>query len=432
MPAAVHGMKKQVDVRDLALGMYVCELDRPWRETPFLFQGFQISSKEEIEALRRHCQYVYIETEIEDDPASQTRAWKTSKRATALHEETRERANLRVQKEPSPGERLKRVYQDQTTLEEEARAIRETHERAVTLIYTIMEDVQLGKSIDTAGAKRIVASMARSVLRNPDALVCFTHLKNKDDYTALHCLRVCILALALGRHLGFDEEDINLLGIGALLHDIGKMRVPSAILNKPGRLTEREFEIMKSHVPLGVEILRRTGRLSNSTIAVARLHHERYSGHGYMDNLKGDQISIFGLIGAIVDVYDAMTSDRIYREGISALDALKNMYERRWKDFHAGLVEQFIQCIGIFPIGSVVVLNSNEVGVVRTLNRTQRLKPQVALVLKPDKTRYSATKTIDLAETMTPAGKPYEIAKIVPPAHYGIRPVDYLPVMATA
>ncbi len=151
-----------------------------------------------------------------------------------------------------------------------------------------------------------------------------------------------------------------------------------------------------------------------------------------MENLQGDQITEFGLISAIVDVYDAMTSDRVYKDGIASLDALKKMYEWRGRDFHPALLEQFIQCIGIFLIGSVVVLNTNEVGVVRTLNREQRLKPQVALVKKSDMTRYPGLRVVDLALETAATGKPYEVTKVVPPAMFNIQPVDYLPVMAGA
>jgi len=189
---------------------------------------------------------------------------------------------------------------------------------------------------------------------------------------------------------------------------------------------------MKGHVPFGVGILGRTKGIPSRAVEVTRLHHERYGGTGYISNLKGDQISEFGLIGAIVDVYDAITSDRVYQRGISPLDALKKMYEWRNRDFHPMLVEQFIQCIGIFPIGSVVMLNTKEIGVVRTMNRTQRLKPQVVLVLKADSSRYGALRAVDLAQEQTPTGQPYEIAKVLPPGQFGIQPVDYLPVMASA
>jgi len=426
-------MKKKVDVNDLKLGMYVYKLDRPWRETPFLFQRFEITSDEQLATIREHCNYVYIDSDHAKLADAQTRASRSPRRPRAeADQDARPKPELRVVMEKATAPRPRQVYADRTSLEQEVEVIRETHDQAMSLIYTIMEDVHLGKSIDTATAKRVVANMAKSVLRNPDALICFTHLKKKDDYTALHCLRVSVLALVFGRHLGFDEEGLNHLGMGALLHDIGKMQVPQEVLNKPGKLTEHEFRIMKGHVPFGVGILGRTKGIPSRAVEVTRLHHERYGGTGYISNLKGDQISEFGLIGAIVDVYDAITSDRVYQRGISPLDALKKMYEWRNRDFHPMLVEQFIQCIGIFPIGSVVMLNTKEIGVVRTMNRTQRLKPQVVLVLKADRSRYGALRAVDLAQEQTPTGQPYEIAKVLPPGQFGIQPVDYLPVMASA
>ncbi len=426
-------MKKKVDVADLKPGMFVCQLDRPWRETPFLFQGFEITSDEQLDTIREHCSYVYVEVERVAGADARTQAWRARRGASAQPgAQTTPKPAIREVVEKATAPRPRQVYQDQTHLEHEVEIIRETHDQAMVLVDAIMEDVRLGKSIDTPRAKTVVAGMAKSVLRNPDALMCFTHLKNKDDYTALHCLRVSILALAFGRHLGFDEEGLNLLGMGALLHDIGKMKVPQEILNKPGKLTEREFRIMKGHVPLGVGILQRTDGVPPKAVEVTRLHHERYDGTGYISNLAGDQISEFGLIGGIVDVYDAMTSDRVHQRGISSLDALKKMYEWRSREFHPMLVEQFIQCIGVFPIGSVVRLNTNEVGVVRAMNRAQRLKPQVVLVLKPDQSRYSALRAVDLAREQTPTGGPYEIAKVLPAGHCGIQPVDYLPVVASA
>jgi putative nucleotidyltransferase with HDIG domain len=426
-------MKKKVSVDELKLGMYVSALDRPWRETPFEFQGFEITDDAQLAELKKHCRHVYIEDAYESGATTAATRPLPGRGPVAEANEAMGKARIHlVAEEEATAYRPRRVHADKATIEQEAKIIRETHDEAAVLIHTVMDDVHLGKSIDTGRAKKVVAAMAKSVLRNPDALVCFAQLKNRDEYTALHCLRVCILALAFGRHLGFEEEELNLLGMGALLHDVGKMRVPDAILTKPGKLTEREYEIMKSHVPMGLEILERTGAIPAKALAVTREHHERYAGYGYMDRLKGDQISVFGLISGIVDVYDAVTSDRVYKDGIASLDAIKIMYEWRGRDFHPELMEQFIQCIGIFPIGSVVVLNTAEIGVVRTLNREQRLKPQVVLVMKPDKTRYRGLRAVDLAHETGPTGKPYEITKVVPPSMFNIEPVDYLPVRAAA
>jgi putative nucleotidyltransferase with HDIG domain len=280
-------------------------------------------------------------------------------------------------------------------------------------------------------AKKAVAGMVESVVRNPDALVWLTQLKKKDEYTALHSLRVCILALTFGRHLELSPEQLNILGIGALLHDVGKFKVPNEILNKPARLTDAEYQIMKTHVPLGVEILENTPNIPPAAIEVARRHHERYSGSGYINGFSGDEIGLFGLIGAIVDTYDAITSDRAYHSGMSAYDALNLLYQARNTEYHTGLVEQFIQCMGVYPIGSVVEMNSGSVGVVISINRARRLKPRVALVLDPDKQPYVPASVVDLFKSpMDSNGKVLEIRKVLPSGMYGIVPANYLPVSA--
>ena len=422
-------MKRKLDVQQLKIGMYVSELDRPWRETPFMFQGFEIRSEDEIRELQRYCQHVYIETaEIYQTPPPRTPAERAVARVAVNHKKVERDLLIKVESQPL----LQPVYHDRTTLEEEIQAVEETHRATRALVYTVMEDVRLGKNINTLGARKIVGELAESVIRNPDALTCFTQLKKKDEYTALHSLRVCILALAFGRHLGLERDELNLLGLGALLHDIGKMKVPNEILNKPGALSDYEYALMKSHVPRGVEILDKTPGIPRPAIEVARCHHERYSGSGYIGGLKGDQIGLFGMIGGIVDCYDAISSDRAYHAGMSAHAALKKMYEWRNRDFHPALVEQFIQCMGIYPIGSVVELNTGEIGVVVAMNRVRRLKPRVALVLRADFSPLPGATTVDLMEYMTRDGHPCEIERVLEPGIYGINPVNYMPVTATA
>ncbi|TDJ67822.1 MAG: HD-GYP domain-containing protein [Proteobacteria bacterium] len=425
-------MPKKVFIRDLKPRMYVCSLDRPWSETPFLFQGFEITGEAELSQLRQYCRYVYIAVDSDPHSAPRVRARDAPARPSAVVDKKAGHTPLLalVEDTPTPA-RSRRVYQDyqdQTTLDEEVEAIKQTHVQATALVYEMLEDARLSRSFNTAGAKQVVAAMAESVLRNPDALVCFTHLKRKDEYTAQHCLRVCILGLAFGRHLGYDTDTLNALGIGCLMHDLGKMKVPLAILNKPGRLTEQEREIMKRHVPLGVAMLEDAKGFSPAAIEVARSHHERYGGAGYINHLKGGEIGEFGLIGAIVDTYDAITSDRVYHAGIATLTALGQMYEWRERDFEPMLMEQFIQCMGVFPIGSVVRLNTGEIGVIRTRNRTRHLKPQVLVVLAPDHTPYATPKTIDLMYDTTSDARPYTIKEVLASGAHGINPMDYLPV----
>lgn len=426
-------VRKKIDVQYLEMGMYVAELDRPWLGTPFLFQGFEIRSEAELLELKRLCRWVYIETPDTgaSTAASRPAATPSPRRQSAVQTEAEQRMArefLKIINQP----RGQPVYTDRCEIEQEIPAAREQHAAARSLIYQILEDVRTGKNIDSISAKRIVGALAESIIRNPDALTCFIQLKNKDEYTAQHSLRVCILALAFGRHLGLDRETLEILGTGALLHDIGKMKVPNEILNKPAALTDYEFSLMQSHVPRGVEILERTSSIPRAAIEVARCHHERYGGGGYVAGLSGDQIGFFGMIGGIVDCYDAVTSDRAYRAGMSAHAALKQMYEWRGRDFHPGLVEQFIQCMGIYPIGSVVELNTGEIGVVVTMNRVRRLKPRVMLVMNANCAPYSTPMSVDLMNHKTSDGRPCEIDRVLEPGMYGIDPVRYLPVIDPA
>lgn len=406
-------MRKKIDVRDLRIGMYVSELDRPWLGTPFLFQGFEVRTEEELQKLARLCQHVYIDTD---------------QGSLAVARKPVVVPDLGILKKFVAGRRHQPLYPDQATLEEEIPRAREIYTEGRALIHGIMDDVRFGRALDTARAKTAVTAMTESIIRNPDALACFTQLKKKDEYTALHSLRVCILALTFGRHLDFTADQLNLLGIGALLHDIGKMKVPNEILNKPGRLTDEEFGLMKSHVPLGVAILEQTPGIPAAAIEVARGHHERYSGQGYVLGLKGEAIGLFGSLGGIVDCYDALTSDRAYHDGRSAYDVLTYMYNARHTDFHEELITQFIQCMGIYPIGSIVELSNGEIGVVVTVNRVRRLKPRVALVLTADKKNYTALKIVDLTQSFP--GHPIEIRAVLPAGSHGINATDYLPLTA--
>jgi putative nucleotidyltransferase with HDIG domain len=427
-------MKKKIAVQDLQRGMYVSELvGRHWRETPFLFQGFEIQSDEQIEEIGRYCQHVYIDTEQGNDVSSRPRPIASAPPTLIVTPEKKESIIKfeKVIERFAPGHRRPPRYQDVTVLEEEIGHAREIVTETREAVYDIMTDVRLGRSINTTAAKKVVADMVDSVIRNPDALMCLNQLKDKDEYTALHSLRVCVLALAFGRHLDLTDDELNLLGIGALLHDIGKMKVPNDIINKPGKLTDEEFALMKSHVPRGVDILEQTHGISSVSIDVARYHHERYAGGGYAIGSKGEQIGLFGSIGGIVDCYDAITSDRSYHTGLSAHDALTKMYSWRGRDFQPLLVEQFIQCMGIYPIGSVVELNNGSIGVVVSINRTRRLRPKVAMVLNSDKTPFTPAKVIDLMhEASEGVHRGLEIRKVLPPGEHGVIPTKYIPLGA--
>jgi HD-GYP domain-containing protein (c-di-GMP phosphodiesterase class II) len=421
-------MRKKIDIRDVQLGMYVAELDRPWLETPFMFQGFELTSHAALEKIRDLCKYVWIETDLGKDYVPPIRGANAAfARMQQLADEDaviREKVR-RLVLEPRP--RLPRQpYLDKTSFEEELGHAKSIHADTREAMLAAIHDARRGKPIDTQLAIKAVGRMVESVIRNPDALVCLSQLKEVSEYTALHSIRSCILALAFGRHLALSRDELQVLGLGAMLHDIGMIKVPEHILSKHEELTSREFDTMAKHVVWGLDILRSSGDLPPGSLEVVAQHHERGDGGGYPQRRRGTGITPAGYIGAIVDVYDAITSDRLYNKGLSAEDALKRLYEWREKDFEATLVEDFIRCMGIFPIGSLVELSTGSVGVVITINRARRLKPKVALALTASKTPYSARIVTDLLEHTDGQGREIKISRVLPAGTHGINPMDYI------
>lgn len=409
------------------MGMYISELDRPWVETPFLFQRFELRTSEEMEQLKKHCTYVYVDTELGPDVAPKPRDKESVVRILKLEEQD-EKIKREVKKiAEAPSRRSQRpAYPDRTPFQRELVRAREVQSQTRVLMRTTIEEVQKGKAINIPLTEKVVDNMVESVIRNPDALVCLSQLKDVSEYTALHSVRTCVLALTFGRHLVLSKDELKILGVGALLHDIGMAKLPATILDKPGGLTVEEFELMTQHVPWGLEILKQSGEVPPAALEILEQHHERHDGSGYVRKLKGDLIGYVGAICAIVDVYDAITSQRVYRGPVSADDALKRMYEWRHKDFHAELVEEFIKCMGIYPIGSLVELSTGGVGVVITINRARRLKPKVVLLLTANKKPLSHKVITDLAEHRDGLGREYKIKRVLPAGTYSINPMEHL------
>lgn len=410
-------MKVAIDVTDLKLGMQVVELDCPWRNTPFLFQGFEIRDEEEIRTLQQYCRRVYI-LAADAAPDETARDWQPIENRELFVEGEIFKLNNHPSASPA--------RQDLASFEEEAGRIRDAFIDTRLLVQEIMHDTRLGRSLNIPGVKQAVRSLAESVLRNPDALMCYTHLKHMDEYTAMHNLRVCILTLTFGRHLGLPLDQLEALGLGALLHDIGMIRVPEEIVKKPEALTREEQEVMRRHVDWGVETLLGTNQMPAVSMDMVLKHHERYDGSGYNAGLRGDEIGQAGMIAAITDYYDAITSDRSYNRAMTPHHALIRLYEGRNTLFDGTLVEKFIQCIGIYPIGTVVRLNSGEVGVVAAINRNQRLKPYVVLALRADRTPFHDTPIVNLSTCHTAANGAGEIDTILDGKSVGVEPGRYL------
>jgi putative nucleotidyltransferase with HDIG domain len=377
-------MKVKIDVNDLEHGMFVSELDRPWTETPFLLQGVLIESGEDIAEFRRLCEYVYIDVERSRDVI----APKLQTLATKVQADDKPKSNDIT---------LQAVEHEQEAFRKELKVARKIHHRTRGYIDKLLDDVRLGNSLDTDTARELVGEMADSISRSPNAMLWLTHMKKRDEYTSIHCMNVSILAITFGRTLGLDRQRLELLGLGALLHDIGKMEVPLEILNKPGRLTDEEFDIVKSHSMNGYNLLRQKEDMPTEVLEIVRSHHERINGRGYPQGLTGELIDQLTQITSIVDVYDAITSDRCYHDGISPHEALKNMFDWAGDNFDAELVEQFIKCLGIYPIGSMVELNSGHIGIVVSASEKSRLRPIILVVINKSGERYSMPRLLNLA-----------------------------------
>ena len=377
-------MKVKIDVNDLEHGMFVSELDRPWTETPFLLQGVLIESREDVAEFQRLCKYVYVDVER----SREIIAPKLRALSAKLTSEDKPKSNDIT---------LQVVEREQETFRKELKVARKIHHRTRGYIDQLLDDVRLGNSLDTDTARELVGEIADSISRSPNAMLWLTHMKKRDEYTSIHCMNVCILAVTFGRTLGLERKLLDMLGLGALLHDIGKMSVPLEILNKPGRLTDEEFEIIKTHSMNGYNLLRQKKDMPGEVLDIVRSHHERINGRGYPDGLTADFIGLLVQITSIVDVYDAITSDRCYHDGIAPHDALKNMFDWAGENFDADLVENFIKCLGIYPIGSMVELNTGHVGIVVSASEKARLRPIILVVINKNGERYDIPRLLNLA-----------------------------------
>jgi HD-GYP domain-containing protein (c-di-GMP phosphodiesterase class II) len=374
-------VKKSVKVEELQFGMYVAELDRPWTDTPFLFQGFVLERAEQLETLKKYCRRVFVD----------------SSRSTLA--------------EPPPRAPVRR-YAEEVTVEREVERAKTVHVNAQSALRDAFNAVRAARTLDATSVQQAVTGMTESVLRNPDALLLFTQLREKDEYTVSHALDVAVYMVSFGRFLELPVEKLTMLGYLGLMQDVGKLRVPDEILRKRDRLSVAEFEQAKLHVAHSADILRATPGMPAELADLAMLHHERLDGSGYPKGLKGKEIGLLGAIAAIVDTFDALNAPRPYAEPISPSAALSMLYKWRGSFFDAELVEQFIRCIGIFPLGSVVELNSGEVGIVIAQNLEKRLQPRVMVIRDAAGNPLKPQKLLDLgrAPTVKP-GEPYRIKR---------------------
>ena len=262
---------------------------------------------------------------------------------------------------------------------------------------SLLDEVRLTSVINTQQAKETVNECVHSVLRNSDALMWLSKIRSQDEYTSEHCLNVCILAIAFGRQLGYPEDALHDLGICGLLHDVGKMKVPPKILNKPDKLTPEEFKAIARHTVFGRNLLMSAGSGAAQAVDVAWTHHEKLDGTGYPRHLKAQSISRFARIIAIVDAFDAMTANRCYSPSMTSTQALKIIYRARGTHFDSELAEQFLKTVGLYPPGSLVELINGQVGLVFETNQQYRQLPKIVMLLDENKLPIKE-KVVDLSQ----------------------------------
>lgn len=388
--------KRRLHVSHLELGMYICELDRPWRQTDFLFQGFPLLKLEHIQAVRERCDYVFV-----DD----TRRVLVDQGQMILPSATPLRVTRKMTRIP---------------LSLEVQEAREAYRSSTLVLDQVLLDVQQGRAIDTKACQALVKRNLESMLRNESAMLWLTRLKSQDLYTSLHCLSVSILAMGFGTHLGLSDDKIETLGIAGLLHDVGKMKIDPAVLNKPGKLTEEEFRHIKLHPTFGYEALRGQDDIPAAAVQAAHGHHERLDGKGYPLGLDDYQIPFTTRVITIVDAFDAITSHRSYdnaRPIQAAYDVLRSSAGQQFDD---ALVQEFIRWLGVFPVGTLVELHTGEVGLVLEKHPQLHLRPKVVVLRDADKNPCEA-RYLDLSQlTVDADGTPYRISSGIPDGAHGL------------
>ena len=401
-------MIKRIRSEQLKPGMFIHDLNCGWMEHPFAFNAFKVDDEKKIsDIISLGIRELYIDTDKGLDVSD---AQTHDEFHAEIHEKITTLAGSHVIKSPPP-----------TPLKEEIAVAKTVHHEAHQVVHNLMSDIRMGKQIELAKTSPVVESITDSIFRNQDAFISLSRIKKKDEYTFQHSVSVCALLVAFCRAMDFDKKVILEAGTGGLLHDVGKMKVPDHILNKPAPLNDAEFSTMRSHSAIGRELLKQIPGIPEAAILITGQHHERHDGTGYPDRLKGDEISQLGQMASIADVYDALTSNRVYHKGMEPTAALKKLFE--WSKFHfdAKLVERFICLIGIYPVGSLVRLNSGVLGVVVNPGDASLLRPVVRVVFDV-KRDYAVTPfDVDLSRQLDDS-----IIQHEPPQHWGIEPFNYL------
>ena len=393
-------MIKRIPISALKVGMYITDLNNDWIPHNTQRKKGVIKREETIEKIRRMgVQYVYIDVSRGADCQDSEPAAEVDRRnETALQN----------------AGALKPGYAPKAPLAEEIIIAQRVHSQAQNLVGSFMNNVKIGGAIDVAPIHQLADELQNSVLRNANALSCLGRIREKDNYLLEHSVNLSVLMSLFGSYRKLAADILHQTIVGALLHDLGKILTPDEILHKPGRLTAEEFEVMKLHARHSRDILASTEGIGEIAVITAAQHHEKLDGSGYPEGLKGEEITEYGRMVAITDVYDAITSDRVYHKGMTPTQGLKKLLE--WSGDHLDpvLVKQFIRCIGLYPVGSLVLLESGRLGVVVETNDADQRLPVVRVMYH---TRFRLPITVETIDLSRP-GNQDRIVRAVDPEDY--------------
>lgn len=379
-------MRKKIKAKDLRLGMHLDELCGSWMEHPFWRSKFVLKDPQDIRRiLDSGITEVWIDTSKGLDVPGKTQ------------QETEQTVTEMLMEAEIERPAQARQSDLQTSMDEELKRAALICAKAKHAVVSMFQEVRMGKAVSAEAAGELVEEISTSVLRNPGALISLARLKTADDYTYMHSVAVCALMVSLARQLELPDAEVRESGMAGLMHDLGKALMPVKVLNKPGKLTDDEFRIIKNHPVEGHRLLVEGGSASEIVLDVCLHHHEKVDGSGYPHRLRDEQITLFAKMGAVCDVYDAITSNRPYKKGWDPAESIRKMTEWRNGHFDEKVFQAFVKSIGIYPVGSLVKLASGRLAVVLEQSEKSLLAPRVKAFFSTKSQTYVVPEIIDLS-----------------------------------
>jgi len=384
----------KVQAENLRPGMFVAELDRPWLETPFTLQGFVVRDDEDVLYIGRYVDYVYIDADYAG-------------------------SNLFLPEQP----KQKTVIKERLSIKADFEQAKSSFNSASESLDRVFSALNNGAQTDIQVVRESVQPLIDGVFKNKEAMAALVRMKESSDYRYQHGISMAVWAAILGRHIGLPIDELEKLVVGCAMCDVGMTRLPDEIFKQSSGLTEYQRQMVELHTRLGVQMVDENGNADIEVLSIIKSHHERFDGSGYPEGLTGADIPLLARVAGLVDAYDAMITPRPYAPGVSSYDAVQELIKSKGVLFQDALVEQFVQAIGLFPTGSLVELNTGEVGIVVKQNEMRRLKPEVVLVLDKKKEKLAALKLLDLADENVSIS--HWITKGLQAGSYGVNSEEY-------